>query len=160
MIIINYNHSSRIVVGCPKFIGIIPNLVEHEHVLESWLFKLRDLKSVFVQDNAPSHKSRSTLTYLVNKHACLLADWPSQLSDINVIKKYLIPLLWYPPSFYVGRLCTYLSWKRISHQSSSTFIYSMIVDGFSLISDYFVGTWVPRQYAGSTICHRDGVCSI
>ena len=32
------------------------------------------------------HKSRSTLNYLDNKQVCVLADWPSQSPDINIIE--------------------------------------------------------------------------
>ena len=42
--------------------------------------------SVVVQDNAPCHKSRSTLTYLDNKQICLLSGWPPQSLDINIIE--------------------------------------------------------------------------
>ena len=45
--------------------------------------------SVFVQDNASCHKSRSTLTYLNNKKVCLLANWPPQSPDANIIENLL-----------------------------------------------------------------------
>jgi len=58
----------------------------YHDVLESWLFKLYGSDSVFVQDNAPCHKSRSTLTYYDNKKVCLLADLPPQSPDANIIE--------------------------------------------------------------------------
>jgi len=73
---------SRVLVRCPKRL----NSMGYVHVLESGLFQVYTPQSVFVQDNAPCHKSRSTLTYLDHKHVCMLADWPPQSPDINIIE--------------------------------------------------------------------------
>jgi hypothetical protein len=41
---------------------------------------------IFQQDNAPCHKSASTQKFFDDKGICLIADWPSQSPDINIIK--------------------------------------------------------------------------
>ena len=73
---------SRILVQCPQRL----NSSAYQQVLDSGLFQLYGSHSVSVQNNAPCHKSRSMLNYLDNKQVCVLADWPSQSTDINIIK--------------------------------------------------------------------------
>ena len=62
------------------------NSMGYRDVLESVLFKIYGFDSVFVQDKASCHTSRSTLTYLDNKKVCMLADWPPQSPDANIIE--------------------------------------------------------------------------
>jgi len=73
---------SRVLVRCPKTL----NSCAYQKVLNSGLFQLCGPLSVFVQDNAPCHKSRSTLNYLDNKQVYVLFNWPAQSPDINVIE--------------------------------------------------------------------------
>jgi len=73
---------SRILVQCPQPL----NSSSYQQVLDSGLFQLYGSYSVFVQDNAPCHKSRSTLNYLDNKQVCVLAKWSPQSQDINIIE--------------------------------------------------------------------------
>jgi len=73
---------TRILVRCPKRL----NARAYQEVLESGLPQLYDPDCVFVQDNAPCHKSRTTLDYLDMKGVCLLTDWPAQSPDINIIE--------------------------------------------------------------------------
>jgi len=73
---------SRVIVRSPNRL----NSMIYQDVLESGLLKLNGSDSVFVQDKASSHKSRSTLTYLDNKKVYLLADWPPQSQDTNIIE--------------------------------------------------------------------------
>jgi len=63
---------TRVLVMCPRRL----NYRSYQNVLESGLIKLCVPQSVFVQDNAPCHKSGSTLKYLDDKQICLLSDWP------------------------------------------------------------------------------------
>ena len=39
-----------------------------------------------MQDNAPCHKSASTLAFLDRRKVCVLSDWPPQSPDLNVIE--------------------------------------------------------------------------
>ena len=73
---------SRVIMRCPNRL----NSMGYQDVLELGLFKLYGSDSVFFQDNAPCHKSRSTLTYLDNKKVYLLADWHPQSPDANIIE--------------------------------------------------------------------------
>jgi len=73
---------SRILVQCPQLL----NSTAYQQVLDSGLFHLYGSHSVFVQDNAPCHYSRSTLNYLDNTQVFVLADWPPQSPDINIIE--------------------------------------------------------------------------
>ena len=47
----------------------------------------RALRRQWHFDNAPYHKSASTLAYLEKKNVCLLSDWPPQSPDLNKIEK-------------------------------------------------------------------------
>jgi len=62
-------NGSRILVQCPQRL----NSSVYQQVLDSGLFQLYGSHSVFVQDNAPFYKSRSTLNY-------------PQSPDINIIE--------------------------------------------------------------------------
>ena len=42
--------------------------------------------SIFMQDGALCHRSRSTLDFLDSRHICLLSDWPSQSPDLNILE--------------------------------------------------------------------------
>ena len=58
----------------------------YQTVLDEGLTPLYDASNIFMQDNAPCHKSASTLTYLERKKVCLLSDWPPQSPDLNIIE--------------------------------------------------------------------------
>ena len=73
---------SRALIKCP----IKLNSDGNQNVLESRLVELYGDSDIFMQDNAPCHKSASTLVYLEKKNVCLLSDWPPQSSDLNIIK--------------------------------------------------------------------------
>ena len=60
---------SRVIVRCSNIL----NSMEYKDVLESGLFKLYGSDSVFIKDNAPCHKSYSTLIYLDNKKVCFVS---------------------------------------------------------------------------------------
>jgi len=73
---------SRILVRCIMRL----NSTAYQDVLDAGLFQIYHSDSVFVQDNAPCHKSKSTMKYLEKKNICLLSDWPPQSPDINIIE--------------------------------------------------------------------------
>ena len=61
---------SRALVKCP----IKLNYEAYQNVLDASLVKLYDSSDIFMQDNAPCHKSASRLAYLGQKKMCLLSD--------------------------------------------------------------------------------------
>ena len=73
---------SRALINCP----IKLNSDGYQNVLESGLAELYGDSDIFMRDNAPCHKSASTLVYLEKKNVCLLSDWPPQSPDLNIIK--------------------------------------------------------------------------
>jgi len=73
---------SRALVKCP----IKLNSDGYQNVLEAGLVELYEDSNIFMQDNAPCHKSQSTLAYLDKKKVCLLSDWPPQSPDVNIIE--------------------------------------------------------------------------
>jgi len=73
---------SRILVRCPRRL----NSTAYQNVLVAGLFQVYDSNSIFVQDNAPYHKSELTMKYLEKKHICILSDLPHQSPDINIIE--------------------------------------------------------------------------
>jgi transposase len=73
---------SRALIKCP----ITLNSSAYQVVLENGLAQLYDANNTFMQDNAPCHKSASTLAYLERKKVCLLSDWPPQSPDLNIIE--------------------------------------------------------------------------
>jgi len=59
---------SRILVRCPRRLYS----TSYQDVLDAGLFQIYDSDSVFVQDNAPCHKSESTMKYLLNLRTSIL----------------------------------------------------------------------------------------
>ena len=58
----------------------------YQAVLEEALQDMYADDSVFVEDSAPCHMSRSTVLYLKKKKICLLSHWSPISPDINVIQ--------------------------------------------------------------------------
>ena len=56
----------------------------YQNVLDAGLFQIYDSDSVFVQDNAPCHKSKLTMKYLEKNHICLQSA--SSISILNIIE--------------------------------------------------------------------------
>jgi len=73
---------SRMLIRCP----IRLNSSAYQLVLDEGLQQIYSDDSVFMQDGAPCHTSRSTMAYLELKKICLLSDWPPQSPDVNIIE--------------------------------------------------------------------------
>ena len=72
----------RILIRCPKSL----DSTAYQEVLYEGLQDMYANDSIFMQDGAPCHTTRSTMSYLDNKKICLLSYWTPQSPDINVIK--------------------------------------------------------------------------
>lgn len=60
--------------------------VEYQRVLNEGLLSFLDNKSIFQQDGAPCHRSKSTQMYLSENGICYIDDWPPQSPDLNIIE--------------------------------------------------------------------------
>ena len=68
---------TKVLCRCPNIL----NLNNYQNVLDQSLIPFMKKDSIFMQDGAPCHRSRSTLDFLDSRHICLLSDWPSQSPD-------------------------------------------------------------------------------
>jgi len=73
---------TKILYSCPSIL----NSDTYQNVFHTALFLELNSNSIFIQDGAPCHMSRSTLRFLENHEVCLLSDWPSQSLDLSIIK--------------------------------------------------------------------------
>ena len=62
------------------------NSEAYQNVLDVALVEPYDSSDIFMQDNAPCHKSALTFSYLDQIKVYLLSDWPPQSPDLNIIK--------------------------------------------------------------------------
>ena len=62
------------------------NLKEYQKILDTTLIPFISNDSIFMQDGAPCHRSKSTLEYLDRRHICAISDWPAQSPDLNIIE--------------------------------------------------------------------------
>ena len=62
------------------------NSKEYQRVLKVGLLPLYEMEDIYVHDNAPSHKARSTAEFLHSKGICVIHDWPAKNADINIIE--------------------------------------------------------------------------
>jgi len=73
---------TKMLFRCPSIL----NSETYQNVLHTALLPQLNSNSIFMQDGAPCHRSRSTLTFLENHGVCLLSDWPAQSPDLNIIE--------------------------------------------------------------------------
>lgn len=73
---------SRYLMKCPDRLDSI----KYQLLLTKGLRKLYNYDNIFMQDGAPCHKSKSTLDFLDGRNICVLADWPAQSPDLNIIE--------------------------------------------------------------------------
>jgi len=73
---------SRLLVRCPDRL----NSQGYQDILQCNLLPFYETEDILQQDNAPCHKSKSTMAFMDNNKICLLSDWPAQSPDINIIE--------------------------------------------------------------------------
>lgn len=73
---------SRTLIRCAPRV----NSLEYQNVLSSGLLPFYESTNIFQQDRAPCHSSASTLSFLEDNGICLMADWPAQSPDLNIIE--------------------------------------------------------------------------
>ena len=64
----------------------VPHLLnseEYQKILDTTLISN---DSIFMQDGALCHRSKSTLEYLSSFHICAISDWPAHSHDLNIIE--------------------------------------------------------------------------
>jgi len=91
---LRFGGSSIMVWGCLKGDGSrklirCPHRLDssaYQRVLQEGLSGLHDEESIFMQDGAPCHRSKSTQMYLDRQNICLMVDWPPLSPDLNIIE--------------------------------------------------------------------------
>ena len=68
-------------------VDVIINSAKYTRILEENLVPYIVEGDIFQQDGAPSHASKSTMAYFEEKDFAILADWPSQSPDFNIIEQ-------------------------------------------------------------------------
>lgn len=73
---------TRKLIKCPNTL----NSKEYQSILDSGLIAVYDYDSIFMQDGAPCHRSKSTMAYLKNKDVEILENWPPYSPDLNIFE--------------------------------------------------------------------------
>lgn len=73
---------SRSLIRCDSTL----NSIEYQKVLENGLLPIYNPTDILIQDNAPCHRSASTLEFLGCSGICYVEDWPPQSPDLNIIE--------------------------------------------------------------------------
>lgn len=75
-------NGERYLVKCNSVV----NSSEYQRILSEGLLPHMSITDIFQQDNAPSHKSQSTMNFIENNKICYISDWPAQSPDLNIIE--------------------------------------------------------------------------
>lgn len=78
---INYD-GSRMLVRCPPRL----NSDEYIKILSEHFVPFYDSEKIFMQDNAPIHKSKKVMQYIGETGINYIDDWPAQSPDLNIIE--------------------------------------------------------------------------
>lgn len=69
-------------IQCPNIL----NSQEYQLILKAGLLPDYDFDSLFMQDGAPCHRSKSTMAFLKNRDVHILENWPPQSPDLNILE--------------------------------------------------------------------------
>ena len=67
---------------CPKIL----NSLSYQEIIRTGLLEIYSETQTFIQDNAPCHRAKSTLTYFEDHGIMYMDDWPPNSPDINIIE--------------------------------------------------------------------------
>jgi len=73
---------TKVLCRCPPIL----DSRNYQIVLDRELMHFLSTDSIFMQDGAPCHRSKTTLDYLDRRQVCLLSDWPAQSPDLNILE--------------------------------------------------------------------------
>ena len=73
---------TKVLYRCPTIL----NSEGYMQIIEGSLLPMLDSNSVFMQDGAPCHTSKATMSVIDKHKVCILSDWPPQSPDINIIE--------------------------------------------------------------------------
>lgn len=59
---------------------------EYINILRDTVISFLSAANIYMQDNAPIHRSRKTINYMGNSGICYIEDWPPQSPDLNIIE--------------------------------------------------------------------------
>ena len=81
-----YGELWRVMVKGLMQVPPLMNSEEYQKILDNSLISFINNDSIFMQDEAPCYRSKSTLKYLDRRHICAISDSPVQSPDLNIIE--------------------------------------------------------------------------
>ena len=62
------------------------NSSDYQDILRRGLIPIYNTSDIFIQDNAPCHRSASTVQFLENEGICYFDDWQPQSPNLKIIE--------------------------------------------------------------------------
>ena len=77
-----FSDGKRILKLCPSTV----NSSVYQEILSGEFLSMMGQTNILVQDNAPAHRSASTIAFLENAGVLYMDDWPPNSADLNIIE--------------------------------------------------------------------------